>query len=551
INLGQLYAQQRNYAEAERAFRAALDGEPYNTTALYGLANVLLRSNQREEGQRLLQQFQTLRQTGAGTSIGTNYLEQGRYAEAVTSTGAEAGLVERKTPEVTFNDATANVLPAAAAKRPPPRTAPPARRINKASYDAQLNRQQLFARIGGGATLFDFDGDGDLDLFEVAPDAQKLYRNDGGKFVDVTDHAGALASKAAGVGVAAVAGDYDNDTRPDLFVLRSGGVALYHNDGAGKFSNTTNAAGIAPYPYLSASAAFADVDHDGDLDLFIAGYADLSKISLAPLVPENSVGGNVKSQDLIAAPAPNRLLRNNGNGSFTDTTAAAKVAGGAGNAVAVVPTDYDNRRDVDLLVISYEHPPALYSNMRDGSFRDVAREVGLDMRGRFLCAAAGDVNKDGYTDLFFGADAAAGTFAMSDGRGRFKTANAPAATMNATVAQFLDYDNDGLLDLLTVTPGGARIWRNLGDEWLEVSERAVASAFRRNNSAGKEEGDSRLLASGDVDGDGDTDFIVRDAAGNLQFGRNDGGNRNRALGVRLAGRVSNRSGVESKVEMRA
>ncbi len=573
VNLGQLYAQQRNYAEAERAFRAALDSEPYNTTALYGLANVLLRSNQREEGQRLLQQFQVLRQSGAGTSIGTNYLEQGRYAEAVTSTGAEAGLVERKTPEVTFNDVTTAVLrapgsttartgappsaprtdaaPAAPRTDAAPGTTPRARNAGNSSSVGAPDLGALAVRVGGGATLFDFDGDGDLDLCEVAPAAQNLYRNDGGKFVNVTSASGALAAQATG-SVAAIAGDYDNDTRPDLLVLRAGGITLYHNDGAGKFSDATAAAGIAPYPYVSISTAFADLDHDGDLDLFIAGYADLSKQSAAPASGTSTVQPRPAENLMGGLPAaPHRLLRNNGNGTFTDTTAAAKVAGAPGNAVAVVPTDYDNRRDVDLLVVNYEQPPALYRNLRDGSFRDVAREVGLDVRGRFLCAAAGDVNKDGYTDFFFGADGSAGVFALSDGQGRFKTASAPAATMNAGVAQFLDYDNDGLLDLLAVTPNGARLWRNLGDEWPEVSERAVAQAFRRNDSQGKAGEFRRVLASGDVDGDGDTDFIVRDGASGLRFGRNDGGNRNRSLAVRLAGRVSNRSGVESKVEMRA
>ena len=546
VNLGQLHAQQRNYAEAERAFRVALNAEPYNTTALYGLANVLLRSNRREEGQRLLQQFQALRQTGAGTSIGTNYLEQGRYAEAVTSTGAEAGLVERKTPDVTFNDATANVLPAATTKgtgradavgaSPPKRArtnARTARRANRrgAQRSGRERREAEVSKAFGAAVLFDYDGDGDLDLYDSTRGGQRLSRNDGGKFIDVSARTGAFAATTAASQVTgAVAGDYDNDTRPDLFVLRFDGQhRLYHNDGGGKFSDVSKAANIPPHLFQSFSAAFADVDHDGDLDIFVAGYKPDGK----PLDG-----------------APNLLLRNNGDGKFTDITAAAKVAGGATSATAIVPTDYDNRRDVDLFVVNFGAPPALFRNLRDGTFRDIAQEVGMRASHFFLSAAAGDVNKDGFTDFFCGQGDKPGVFYISDGRGQFKTAPAPNGTEDAFVSQFLDYDNDGLLDLMIAVRGGVRIWRNVGDGWTDVSERAVAEGLRPGKSSENTDR-TRVLVSGDVDADGDTDFILRDAAGDLRFGRNDGDGRNRALGVRLAGRVSNRGGVESKVEMRA
>ena len=276
-------------------------------------------------------------------------------------------------------------------------------------------------------------------------------------------------------------------------------------------------------------AAFADVDHDGDLDIFIAGYTSQTK-------PPDG--------------APNLLLRNNGDGKFTDITATAKVASGKSAAIAVVPTDYDNRRDVDLLIVNKGANPTLFRNLRDGSFSDVADEVGMNVTGLFVSAAAGDVNKDGFTDFFFGQAQAPGVFVMSDGQGRFKIMPAPDGTKDANAAQFLDYDNDGLLDLLALTPGGVHVWRNVGDGWTDVSERAVTPGLRPNrpdeNAAG-----NRAFASGDVDGDGDTDFMVRDATGRLRFGRNEGGNRNRSLRVRLAGRVSNRSGVEAKVEMRA
>ena len=540
VNLGQLYAQQRNYAEAERAFRAALDSEPYNSTALYGLANVLLRSNQREEGQRLLQQFQILRQGGAGTSIGTNYLEQGRYAEAVTSTGAEAGLVDENVPDVTFKDATAGVLPAAPAGargRAGIKGKPAAGRVGRGRDEKKLAEQAARAEaMMAPVAPFDYDNDGDLDLYDASPGGPHLYRNDGGKFVDVTARAGELVAPADSAATGAVAGDYDNDTRSDLFVLRDDGRhRLYHNDGGGRFSDATKAAEIAASNVVSFSAAFADVDHDGDLDIFIAG-------AVRPGRP-SQVARNV-------------LLRNNGNGKFTDITAAAKVAGGGQIATAVVPTDYDNRRDVDLLVVNESDgvdeskSPNLFRNLRDGSFRDVAGEVGMNVPGVFISAAAGDVNKDGFTDFFFGQSQKPGLLVMSDGKGRFKTTPAPNVTKEAHAAQFLDYDNDGLLDLLTLTRDGLRICRNVGGSWADVSERALAQALRSDNSIVALHG-SRVLVSGDIDGDGDTDFIIRDATGRLRFGRNEGGNRNRSLAVRLAGRVSNRGGVESKVEMRA
>ena len=121
------------------------------------------------------------------------------------------------------------------------------------------------------------DGDGSLDLFWVTDTAQHLFRSAGGKFVDVTQQSGALAAKVSGIPVGAVAGDFDNDGKADLFVIRDGSFSLYHNDGAGKFSDVTSTASIPAYPFLPSSVAFVDVDHDGDLDIFITGLADLSQ----------------------------------------------------------------------------------------------------------------------------------------------------------------------------------------------------------------------------------------------------------------------------------
>jgi tetratricopeptide (TPR) repeat protein len=464
VNLGQLYAQQRKYAEAIGAFRAALAEEPYNGTALYNLGTALLRAGQRDEGQGVMRRFQALRESGAATVVGANYLEQGRYAEAVTSTGAEPELVSREIPAVTFDDATAGVLPA-----PPSPTAG-----SGVQSDARVG-----ASLPGAQALSDFDGDGDLDLFAAGRGSQRLYRNDAGKFADVTAQSGALSKGAKGDAVAAVAGDFDNDEKPDLFVLRHGTPGLYRNEGGGRFADVTAAAKIPDYPHLSGAAALADVDHDGDLDIFVAGLADPPK----------------------PAGAPNLLLRNNGDGTFVDVTAASKTEGG-GRAVAVVPTDYDNRRDVDLLVVNHGAAPQLFRNLRDGSFRDVAAEVGLNASGPFTCAAAGDVNKDGFTDFFFGEAGGAGLFALSDGRGRFQTSAAPAGAADARAAQFLDYDNDGLLDLVALAPAGLRVLRNAGGVWQEAGARAagrgLAAALGAAAGAAR-----RSLVSGDLDGDGE------------------------------------------------
>src|ERR1051325_10551656 len=235
VNLGQLYAQQRKYPEAIAALRIAVAAEPYNATALYNLGTALIRGGQRDEGQKVIAQFQELRQRGSGTTLGNNYLEQGRYADAVASTGNEPDLVDKKTPDVTFKDVTNDVLP---------------------KGEAWPFTDPLLEQFSGAVLLFDYDGDGDLDLLEVSSTAQRLYRNDGGKFTDVTAQSGDLAKLASGVGTGAVAGDYDNDGKPDLFILRYRASALYHNDGNGKFTDVTAKAKIPNYPYLSTSVAF-------------------------------------------------------------------------------------------------------------------------------------------------------------------------------------------------------------------------------------------------------------------------------------------------------
>jgi tetratricopeptide (TPR) repeat protein len=527
INVGQIYSQQRKYPEAIAAFRLALAAEPYNATALYSLGQALMRAGQREEGLSVTERFKQLRERGSATTLGNKYLEQGRYAEAVASTGAERELVDKRIPDVVFKDVTSTALPSGGEW---PFTDP------------------LLEQSSGAVVLFDYDGDGDLDLLEGSSTSQRLYRNDSGKFTDVTVQSGDLASPASGVGTAAVAGDFDNDGKADLFVLRYRASALYHNDGNGHFTDVTVKAKLPAYPYLSTSVAFVDYDHDGDLDIFVGGGRDIA-------------------EPLKTGPAPGLLLRNNGDGTFSDQTSAAKLAT-AMIAHAIVPTDFDNRRDIDIM-IGTDKGVGLWRNLRDGTFKDVAEEIGLyaETLNSSSSVAVGDVNKDGFTDFYFGQHELGGYFALSDGRDHFEVRRGPGETVepNPTTARFnnasqlIDYDNDGLLDLVTAVTNGAgndvrvelRIWRNTGDGWVEVSDKATRGLSTKVGPINQRLSGTRLLAAGDVDGDGDTDIIFGIPGGGLRVARNDGGNRNRAVRVQLAGKVSNRNGIGAKVELRA
>ena len=212
INLGQLYRQERKFPEAVAEFRKALAGQPFNATAMYGLANTLVLAGSADEGRAAMEQFQKLTDSGYAVTYSQTYLEQGRYAEAIVSTGAEAPLIDTGTPAVAFVDATASL---------------PARSAGTGGE-------------AGSVALFDLDGDGDLDRGKPRVGAPRLSRNDTGRFADVTN--GLLGQVTLGAATAVVAGDYDNDGHADLAVLRPTGLALLRRDPASGFTDATAAA---------------------------------------------------------------------------------------------------------------------------------------------------------------------------------------------------------------------------------------------------------------------------------------------------------------------
>ena len=357
VNLGQLLLQDRKYPEAIEHLRTAVAAEPFNATAVYNLGLALVRSGQTDEGQKTMERFRALKESGYATLLANNYPEQGRYAEAIVSTGAEPELVDVATPPVQLADASARWLAAA----PAAGSTPPA---------------------PGRVTLADIDGDGDLDLVSVGPEGLSLRLNEGGRFVDATAARG-LDPRQASAG--AIVADVDNDTKPDLVVLTAAGPRLWHNDGA-RFTDATSASGLAGAGAATAGA-LVDADHDGDLDLVLAGNGTLA----------------------------HRLLQNDGAAHFKDVSAAAGIAATPAAGLAIVPTDFDNRRDIDLL---FAGPKAvqLFQNGRDGTFREVAAAVGLGAVASALGVAAGDINKDDATDFVFAVEGGPARIALSDGR---------------------------------------------------------------------------------------------------------------------------------------
>jgi cytochrome c-type biogenesis protein CcmH/NrfG len=496
VQLGQIRTQERRYDDAITLFQGALTAEPYNVTAAYSVALALTRAGRADEGRQAMQRFDTLRSSAYGVTYAQTYLSQGHYAEALTSTGSEPSLVSASAPTVSFSEAPPEFLPSKPTVSPAP----------------------------GGIALVDIDNDGDLDLVDVEGGTVRLLRKDERGFSDRTTQSRLDRVHVDGLS-GVVAGDFDNDTRPDLLLFGTGGYVLLHQAADGGFDDVTASAKLPRAPWPVVTAAFVDVDHDGDLDI-------------------------------VAAGAALQLLRNNGpDGGFTDITADAHLDGAVGQPVAIAPTDIDNRRDIDLVIAGGTRGGLLYRNMRDGTFRDASSDMSLPQDEAVTALAVGDVNKDGYPDIFFGRRRG-GVLALSDGKGRFRSLvqdifsdpPGPSGADATIAAQFVDYDNDGLLDLFTLSPDSARVFRNIGGDNVLTN---LVTASRPGVFAASPNATFQSMAIGDLDLDGDDDVVVRESTGRLRVWKNDGGERNASLRVRLTGRVSNRSALGAKVDLRA
>ncbi len=394
--------------------------------------------------------------------------------------------------------------------------------------------------VAGGVALVDLENDGDLDLYLVQSDSlsaprsecegNRLYRNAGGaSFEDVTDASGA-DDRGYGIGVAT--GDVDNDGLTDLYVTNVGANVLLVNRGDATFADTTTAAGVGDLGF-GASAVFFDFDVDGDLDLWVTNYLVWS------VATEKACFNGLGQRDYCApalynAPAVDVLYRNDGDGRFTDISAAAGLGRVIGTGLGVVSADFTADGRPDIFVANDGRPDQLWVNRGDGRFEDQGLLLGcaMDQDGKpkaGMGVAVADLDEDGHPDLLVcNLRGESDSLFLNDGSSfRDATGRFGLGTTSRTFTRFgtgfVDFDNDGRLDLYQAS---GRVANDVDGHGTPDSLAEPNLLFRgmaggrfeeshpRGGTAGLLVHTSRGVAFGDLDGDGGVDLVVanKDAA---------------------------------------
>jgi hypothetical protein len=468
-------------------------------------------------------------------------------------------------PEVTFTDVTEAVG------------------IDFRHESSATSSKYLIETMGGGIALLDYDRDGRLDVFFTngarledpmpagkAPDKSdrrywnRLYRQGSdGRFEDVTEKAGVSGAPQNRYGMGAAVGDVDNDGFPDLYVTGLGGNTLYRNHRDGTFRDATAEAGVGASGW-SASAGFFDADNDGDLDLFVTRYVVWS-FETNGYCGERKPGYRAYCHPDNYEPLANLFYSNDGDGTFTDASAASGIASVPGKGLGVSFADYDQDGFLDVYVANDSVQSFLFHNDGKGAFRErgLLLGVGFNEDGKTFAGMGvdfADYDNDGRPDLVVtdlsneryrlfrqGQDGSFQDATHSSGVG------AASLPYSGWSTRFFDYDNDGWKDVFVaqghVMDTIERTAPNLRYAQPPLLLRNQAGRFARAAAGGAFEVDwaGRGAAVGDLDNDGDQDVVMSSVGQRALVLRNDGGNRRPSLAIETVGRTSNRDGIGSQV----
>ena len=481
IHLARLLIEQGQLEKAVELLRPAVEREPFNTTALYALATTLQRLGQRDEARPLLLKFQGLRNSGYATSLGTQYLEAGRYAHAVCASGATQPFTDSE-PALRFE-----LLAAQPSTKHSSRYTAVTEILSKSAAEG-------LAHFPREVQLADLDQDGDADALVSGPTGLVQWTNDKGSFA----HAHTLHE---GPCTGAVAADMNGDGVADIVVLMANGLRILLR---GQEPSTVVDIPLGDGTPLSATAL--DADHDGDLDLLV---------------------GSSKATHYFRQAEPGR---------FDDKTSTLGVALPE-QVFMTAASDLDLGRDVDFLLGSDTADLIPLRNLRDGTFRIMSEVVDGKEHGKLTAFALADFNKDGIEDLVLSGTEAT-TLCASRGT-RYKSTAIPLpAALDAIVAA--DFDADGWIDLAGLKSGAVQILRGTPHGLRPFKECNASSASLAHAT----------LAAADVDLDGDMDLVGVNEDGSLVVLRN-ALSKAHSIHVSLKGRVSNKTGLGTRIDIRA